>query len=147
MSLVQSIKSLHEEYSESRRPVLLPQSDIMKRELEFMERDSQRLDWILSHTYLTEGGLDDLKHHPDYPNQQTAIAYYACNPGTKCERHQRVKVICSQFSPMDINHLETHRALKLELHIRGANAGVHYRVRSTGSFFVAEATPAILDCE
>ena len=132
------------------RPELKIRTDITDREMRFMNENNQRFNWIIANTYLTPGGLEDLRRHPDYHPFDAGFifVYYASNSGQKPERHKKVRI---NFTTEDsdptayFNTLE--RQLKFELHIRGANAGVYYRSYRKGSLVIAEAVPARLDCE
>jgi len=132
------------------RPELLVRPEIVARENEFMEHDDGRLAWVLNHVYLTPGGLEDLKKHPDYKpiGESFRFAYFASNPNEKRCRHKKVsfEVIVGNDTE-DSWRVLIESFLKNNLHNRGCNAGVHYRTYRQGSLLIAEAVPARLDCE
>ena len=116
------------------RPELPAKQEIVERE---KRANSSRKKWILNHVYLSEGDLKQLELET-----KEGFAYYA-SPDEKNARFRckRVKVSI----PAKGNSKEkAEEKLKLELHYRGCNAGVFYRLSQRDGSLYAEAVPAII---
>ena len=126
------------------RPELKVNPEIVEREERLKHEDSNRLNWLLEHTYLTEGGLEELKEHPNFKPRGYYISYFAHEKG-KNRRHRKVRVEYKGGNiNSDVSKANAENQLKYDLHLRGANAGVFYRIYGDGEKIVAEAVPAML---
>ena len=129
-------------------PELPVRDDILQREREFTKTDSMRVKWINSHTYLSSGDLEALKKHPEFndPTIDYRISYYAVPNGKR--GHCKPVVVSLKQGANDAQILiMLEEMLKLELHIRGCNAGVFYSTYQGKGMMYAKAVPAILTGE
>lgn len=129
------------------RPELPVKQEILEREKKFNEDDSSRESWILSKTYLCEGGLKELKKHPDCGyNLMSRMVYYEVPKNKKgpCKK-VTVHVPLSPDRAATISLVE--RTLKLDLNSRGCNSGVFYKRYVKDNSLYAEAVPAMLTTE
>lgn len=137
--------NLIQKLTESSRPELPINPEILDREKRFNEQDPSRESWLLSHTYLCEGDLEELKRHPEFDairQRITKIITYYEFPQKKkgpCKR-VIVSIPLSSNKEEDMNLIENK--LKLDLHSRGSNAGVFYRRYQKSNVLYAEAIPA-----
>ena len=128
---------------ENYRPGLRIKPEIVERERKFNSEDSDREKWMLNHTYLCKGGLEELKHHPDWNQSllEDTLTYYP-----DYERHREVVVRIKKGSGnRKANIKEAEKSLKRALFRRGCNAGIHYKISSKGSYMIGKAVPAYLD--
>ena len=139
-----------EPIKEKFRPELPVKQEILKREKEFNKQDSSRESWILNHTYLCKGNLEELKEHPDFDAVGQDIvyilSYYQSPEGKKgpCKK-VKVRVLLKDNEQKTRELLE--KKLKLDLHSRGSNSGVFYKTFVKDNYLYGEATPAILTGE
>lgn len=147
MGLLDNLKKALDGIKESRKPELPIREDILEREKGF-EWDKSRKDWLVNNTYLSEGGLDELKKHPSYhePGANIRLTYYSSLRGMKYPS-RKVRVFVPIETTEDAARLLAERNLKLSLHHRGCNAGVFYRSYKEGENIIVEATPATITCE
>jgi sulfur relay (sulfurtransferase) DsrC/TusE family protein len=125
------------------RPRLRVNREQVEREAGY--KDPDRVDWLIRHKYLCSGGLDKLKHHPDWdvPLSDT-IARYAENPkkshhysmpkllrrfrdSWESRPHKSIKVSVRMTGDVTKDKKELEKLMKLALHERSCNAGVEYR--------------------
>ena len=123
------------------RAELPVRKEILEREAHFSSTDPDRVTWLLDHTYLS-GDLDSLRKM--IPGKD--IAYYETPQGVRgpCKP---VVVSADITSHIDLAREEAERKLKLDLHYRGANAGVFYITYSKDGKVFAQAVPATLTQE
>ena len=137
--------SLLQKLTEYARPELPISPEILDREKRFNKQDSSRESWLLSHTYLCEGDLEELKRHPEFDAARQKIThiitYYSIPPKKKgpCKR-VIVSIPLSSDKEDDMDLIENK--LKLDLHSRGCNAGVFYKRYEKKEVLYAEAIPA-----
>jgi hypothetical protein len=144
--------SIFQRLIERLRPELPVKPEILEREERMNESSPLRESWVLDHVYLCEGDLEALKKHPDFEAGRRVpyvMAYYDAPQGKKgpCRRVSvNVQLGLEGMDERDTRCM-LERALKLDLHSRGCNAGIFYRTYKKGKSLYAEAVPAVLTRE
>ncbi len=141
---------LIDKLKDSFRKELPVKEDILKREAEFQSRDPKRLQWVLDKTYLTDGDLDDLKKHPLFDAKAQGIDYIIAHYVSAEGNHDGTPakaVVIRVEGDIKTDLYSVENTLKFNLHTRGCNAGVFYKVRQDGKYIIAEATPAMITGE
>lgn len=122
--------------------------EIVARERKLNAEDPGREAWILRHTYLCEGGLEELGKTKRDCDMRSSWAYYTVPQGgdTKipCKR-VIVSLPCTQN--IESMRIRLEKALKLALVERGSGAGVYSRFYKKGKTAFAGAIPATLTGE
>jgi len=119
-------------------PELKIKPDIVEREKVFNKDDPTRRTWMLGHTYLCTGDLDQLKQDDNHSisRWEEKVVYYS-----DYKKYKRVRVRVKGTLA------EAEEKLKEELFLRGCNAGVFYKAYTKNGEIIAEAVPAIVTCD
>jgi hypothetical protein len=129
------------------RSELPVKQSILEREKRFNNEDPSRESWILNHTYLCEGNLEELKRHPsikeNYKDKNIGIIsthYEPISTGPAKKVIVRVPMSSDRISSTGL----VEKVLKLDLNSRGCNAGVFYKRFEKGEYLYAQAVPATI---
>lgn len=139
MKLIDYSLDFADHFLDKFRPERLVDEEQVKREAGY--KDRSRVQWLLDHTYLTEGGLEDLKEVFETVRGEKAVHAYIDLVNRRVPRRVSVSTVSNNINMVKVG---LEKMLKLALHERRSNSGIKYRVYEKGNIVVAEAIPAVV---